>query len=178
MSPIGPYFQLKSPNNFGPNRSVVDSNHSTWSCYILENIWGSCVLKQLGSRVDIWMPERQLQWYVDRWDFLVILPSHAIRALRSPHARLCFPEIRKKLRLFCRLGLNLPQAFLGSQRIEMQPWRTVKDLSQTNSKKSVHQISSVRKFLWSKGKMHEQQKGIPNKWTSHTFFLYVHCWFS
>ena len=25
-SPIGPYFQLNSPNNFSANRSVVDSN--------------------------------------------------------------------------------------------------------------------------------------------------------
>ena len=29
MSPIGPYFQLNSPNNFSANRSVVDSNHCT-----------------------------------------------------------------------------------------------------------------------------------------------------
>ena len=28
-SPVGPYFQLNSPNNFSANRSVVDSNHCT-----------------------------------------------------------------------------------------------------------------------------------------------------
>ena len=27
--PIGPYFQLNSPNNFSVNLSVVDSNHCT-----------------------------------------------------------------------------------------------------------------------------------------------------
>ena len=40
MSPIGPYFQLNSPNNFSANRSVVDLNHCTWLCtwlcYVLE----------------------------------------------------------------------------------------------------------------------------------------------
>ena len=33
-----------------------------------------------------------------------ILPSHATRASHSPRFRLCSPEIRKKSRLFCRLG--------------------------------------------------------------------------
>ena len=28
-SPIGPYFQLNSPNNFSVNQSVDDSNHCT-----------------------------------------------------------------------------------------------------------------------------------------------------
>ena len=28
-SPIGPYFQLNSPNSFSVNLSVVDSNHCT-----------------------------------------------------------------------------------------------------------------------------------------------------
>ena len=39
--------------------------------------------------------------------FLRIFPSHATRASRSPRFRLCSPEIRKKLRLFCRLGLTM-----------------------------------------------------------------------
>ena len=35
-------------------------------------------------------------------DFLALLPSHATRASSSPSFRLCSPEIRKELRLFCR----------------------------------------------------------------------------
>ena len=49
--------------------------------------------------------------------------------------------------LHCLPNCRDPQVFLGGQRTEMQPRRTVKDLSQTNSKKFVQQISSSRKFL-------------------------------
>ena len=38
---------------------------------------------------------------------LAILSSHATRASSSPRFRLCSPEIRKKLRVFCRLQTSL-----------------------------------------------------------------------
>ena len=44
------------------------------------------------------------QWYGDRRDFLANLPTHATRASRSPRFRPCYPDIRKKSRLFCRLN--------------------------------------------------------------------------
>ena len=81
MSPIGPYFQLNSPNNFSANRSVVFK-----SLYVIvlrlgktfeDHVFQS---NQLGSRVHIWTPERLEQWYGDRRDFLALLPSHATRA--------------------------------------------------------------------------------------------------
>ena len=81
MSPIGPYFQLNSPNNFSANRSVVFK-----SLYVIvlrlgktfeDHVFQS---NQLGSRVHIWTPERLEQWYGDRRDFLALLLSHATRA--------------------------------------------------------------------------------------------------
>ena len=54
MSPIGPYFQLKSPNNFSANRSVVFKSlyvivlrlGKTFEDHVLQS-------NQLGSRVHI-----------------------------------------------------------------------------------------------------------------------------
>ena len=97
MSPIGPYFQLNSPNNFSANRSVVFK-----SLYVIvlhigktfeDHVFQS---NQLGSRVHIWTPERLEQWYGDRRDFLAILPSHATRASLSPRARLAFASVLLK----------------------------------------------------------------------------------
>ena len=81
MSPIGPYFQLNSPNNFSANRSVVFKSlyvivlrlGKTFEDHVFQN-------NQLGSRVHIWTPERLEQWYGDRRDFLALLLSHATRA--------------------------------------------------------------------------------------------------
>ena len=43
---------------------------------------------------------------------LALLPSRATRVSRSPRFRLCSPEIRKKLRLFCRLNIHMYPYFL------------------------------------------------------------------
>ena len=60
-------------------------------------------------------PEQLEQWNADRRDFLAILPSHATRASRSSRFRLCLPEIRKKLRLFCRLNFDTKFQVMTSQ---------------------------------------------------------------
>ena len=113
-SPIGPYFQLNSPNNFSVKLICCWSKSLCVIVLRLEKTLEDHVMKtnQLGSRVRIWTPERLEQWYADRRDFfsalLLARNSRFALASRSPRFGLYSSKIRKKFRLFCRLEKIYP----------------------------------------------------------------------
>ena len=113
-SPVGPYFQLNSLNNFSASRfccwlkSLYVIIEITVRDHVLEKhsriTW--CKVTNRVAAFISWTPEKLDQWYADRRDFLALLSSHATRAWRSPGFHICSSEIRKNYAsVFCRLSI-------------------------------------------------------------------------
>ena len=78
----------------------------------------------------------------------VLLPSHATRASRSPRFRLCSPEIRKKVRLFCRLSFSFLYGY-GAQRAAGAPLLKRRKNMYVSVKKLLELLSAWSiKALW------------------------------
>ena len=90
-------------------------------------------------------PEEFEQWYEDRRDLLVLLPSHATRVSRSPRFRLCSPEIRKKKksRLFAAARDILVNSEI-SLAVFIPNTPRNRAISYTNSKLKQHEIPNIQ----------------------------------
>ena len=85
--------------------SELELDYKTNKFVNLLNSFLSCSLQNRRNFLRISGEQRRKRG--DREAFLALLPSHATCASRSPRFRLCSPEMRQKLRLFCWLPFLL-----------------------------------------------------------------------
>ena len=131
-SPIGLYFQLNSPNNFSVNWSVVDSNHCTWSCYVLKK-HSRITWCKLTNWVAAFIFERRnglnngMRTGGTFRAPLLARNSRFALASRSPRFRLYSPKIRKKFRLFCTEATKGGLWAVGPRDVRHEDVRTLQD---------------------------------------------------